>query len=885
MAKILSKTGISTLQIVRPWHVTQSIDAFLGTDAYDITLSGSMTITGSVLLNGLSTTSQTNVITYDTTSGQLFYTASSAVGGGSINTGSLGNTTISGSLTVTGSTTLIGNTTVSGSITSTGGFTGSLNGTASWAQNVVGGGASVAGNNYEIQFNSASAFQATSSFKFNYLSQSLEQGTSVVASGNSSHAEGSSTQALGIASHAEGGLTYAAGTADHAEGYQTTASSVGWPAGGGVAAAAHAEGYTTKAYGIAAHAEGYATEASSSFSHVEGFATKTTSPYAHAEGYSTLASATASHAEGFYTTASGNYSHAEGRFNEASGEYSHAKGSSSLASGTGSHAEGYQTTSSGNYSHAEGGSNIASGIYAHAQGIGTIASGAASFAGGIFSTAEGDYSIALGYGVTASSDYQTSLGRYNQPANYAFTIGVGSAGSPKNSIAIGNEVEISQSVLLSGSLYVTKAAGTIIQAPLISSSFFTGSTVRGTTGSFSRLEGHSPITIGDGVIFQQPITASIISASSVVGSITSAATASSIINENILQNNYYKLALTNDSGWASVSSPIEVKNNNKLSFNPNASHGWLRISGSDGSFNYIGKGQITASSDISSSGNFYANRFTAAGYISTPLLTHASTPIEVNQHLSGSSTVTASFGHGSFHQATLTNTTLEDSILITTTEDSSTAGPVITLKRNSASPDDGDYLGQIKFKGENDNEQEVVYAKITGKISDASDTTEDGIIEYALQKAGSNTIVSRLTSTDLKLLNGTGLEVNGNISTDGTASAAYFSGDGSNLTNLQRPITSSAINFSASADNAGYYFRTGGNVTCSIQTNANVPIPVGTEFEFFQTSSAGYLLFETGSSSITLNSKSGKMKLAGQFSGATLKKVGTDEFDLIGDLG
>ena len=176
-----------------------------------------MTITGSVLLNGLSTTSQTNVLTYNATSGQLFYTASSAVGGGSINTGSLGNTTISGSLTV------------SGSITSTtGGFTGSLNGTSSWAQNIA-----AAGNNYEIQFNSASAFQATSSFKFNYLSQSLEQGTSVVASGNSSHAEGSLTQALGIASHAEGGITYAAGTADHAEGYQTTASSVGWPAGGG----------------------------------------------------------------------------------------------------------------------------------------------------------------------------------------------------------------------------------------------------------------------------------------------------------------------------------------------------------------------------------------------------------------------------------------------------------------------------------------------------------------------------------------------------------------------------------------------------------------------------------------------------------------------------
>ena len=42
--------------------------------------------------------------------------------------------------------------------------------------------------------------------------------------------------------------------------------------------------------------------------------------------------------------------------------------------------------------------------------------------------------------------------------------------------------------------------------------------------------------------------------------------------------------------------------------------------------------------------------------------------------------------------------------------------------------------------------------------------------------------------------------------------------------------------------------------------------------------------FLTGSGTI-LNSKDGKIKLAGQFSAATLKKVGTDEYDLIGDLG
>lgn len=111
----------------------------------------------------------------------------------------------------------------------------------------------------------------------------------------------------------------------------------------------------------------------------------------------------------------------------------------------------------------------------------------------------------------------------------------------------------------------------------------------------------------------------------------------------------------------------------------------------------------------------------------------------------------------SFTTATITNTTTNDSLLITSTEDSSSAAPVITLKRNSGSPADSDYLGQLKFKGENDADQEVVYAKITGKISDASDGSEDGLIEFANVKAGSNNIGMRLTSSDLKLLNGTSL--------------------------------------------------------------------------------------------------------------------------------
>lgn len=79
MALILDKIGIITGNTVEAYHVTQSIDAFTGIAAYDITLSGSLQVTGSVAINGLTNPSKTNVLTYDTTTGQVFYTASNAL--------------------------------------------------------------------------------------------------------------------------------------------------------------------------------------------------------------------------------------------------------------------------------------------------------------------------------------------------------------------------------------------------------------------------------------------------------------------------------------------------------------------------------------------------------------------------------------------------------------------------------------------------------------------------------------------------------------------------------------------------------------------------------------------------------------------------------------
>ena len=107
-------------------------------------------------------------------------------------------------------------------------------------------------------------------------------------------------------------------------------------------------------------------------------------------------------------------------------------------------------------------------------------------------------------------------------------------------------------------------------------------------------------------------------------------------------------------------------------------------------------------------------------------------------------------------------------LTLTSTDTGSSASPELTLERDSASPADADYLGQIKFKGDDDGGSSHVYAKITGKIQDASAGTEDGIIEFANVRAGTNTITMRLRSDSLQLLNSTNLSVAGDTTLSGT---------------------------------------------------------------------------------------------------------------------
>lgn len=76
MALKLSKSEINSGSAMQAYHFTQSIDALTGAVAYDVFVSGSVTLTSSMQVSGLNNTPNTNVISYNPTTGLISTTAS-----------------------------------------------------------------------------------------------------------------------------------------------------------------------------------------------------------------------------------------------------------------------------------------------------------------------------------------------------------------------------------------------------------------------------------------------------------------------------------------------------------------------------------------------------------------------------------------------------------------------------------------------------------------------------------------------------------------------------------------------------------------------------------------------------------------------------------------
>ena len=138
----------------------------------------------------------------------------------------------------------------------------------------------------------------------------------------------------------------------------------------------------------------------------------------------------------------------------------------------------------------------------------------------------------------------------------------------------------------------------------------------------------------------------------------------------------------------------------------------------------------------------------------------------------------------------------------------STAGPDLVLMRDNGyggTGSNGDYIGQVRYEGLNDNGGSLLYAKTTGKIKTASIGSEDGVIETMIKTGGSNRISVRHSGDLFHINKGTDFQVGevANIYVDTSTSRV-----GIGLSNPSHKLdVSGDINFTGSLLQNGSAFQ------------------------------------------------------------------------------
>jgi hypothetical protein len=207
--------------------------------------------------------------------------------------------------------------------------------------------------------------------------------------------------------------------------------------------------------------------------------------------------------------------------------------------------------------------------------------------------------------------------------------------------------------------------------------------------------------------------------------------------------------------------------------------------------------------------------------------------------------------HINAHTNSITTTGNDDNLQLISTDTDANVGPNLLLYRNSASPADGDVLGEITFDGRQDGGGVRTYGSLITTLQDASDGTEDGKIELKTIVAGS--IIRRLSigsspaevvinddsidsdfrvesdnNTDALFVQGS--DGNVGIGTDSPASPLHITRSTNDITGakltLNNPHTGngdygSTIAFHAGTGGSGTTDTNIGNITCYKKDNTN----------------------------------------------------------------
>ena len=114
-------------------------------------------------------------------------------------------------------------------------------------------------------------------------------------------------------------------------------------------------------------------------------------------------------------------------------------------------------------------------------------------------------------------------------------------------------------------------------------------------------------------------------------------------------------------------------------------------------------------------------------------------------------------------------------VVLACTDDDANHGPLLDFKRISSSPADNDLLGEISFRGRNDNTEDITYATISSTLKDASDGTEDGNLFFNVMVAGTSRELLTVTK-DSVVINQDSQDIDFRVESNGNANMLFVDG-------------------------------------------------------------------------------------------------------------
>ena len=115
-------------------------------------------------------------------------------------------------------------------------------------------------------------------------------------------------------------------------------------------------------------------------------------------------------------------------------------------------------------------------------------------------------------------------------------------------------------------------------------------------------------------------------------------------------------------------------------------------------------------------------------------------------------------------------------LTLASTDADSNFGPLLTMYRNSSSPADADFLGDIEFQGENSAGETITYAQVFGRTGDVTDGTEDGRIATKIMIAGASLNVLDIKSDEI-VINDDSVDLDFRVEGNGNANALFVNGE------------------------------------------------------------------------------------------------------------